>query len=134
MPPSLTPSDTPTGRHAELGAVWVPIVVAHACTKQRGRVQLAAAFFVADSCTFGVAEPEPDCCSIARAEHASEHDSTVSDSERFAHRHAELGTVWVPIIVAHACTKQRCRIQLAATFLVADSGTADAHGGRRRDS
>ncbi len=47
-------------RHAELGAVWVPIVVAHACAEQRRCVQLAATFFVADSCAVGVAEPEPD--------------------------------------------------------------------------
>ena len=48
---------------------------------EHGDAQLAATFFGADSCTLGVAEPEPDCCSIARAEHASEHDAAVSDSE-----------------------------------------------------
>ena len=56
-------------RHAELGTVRVPIAHAVAGTIRHGRVQLAAAV--------RIAEPEPDCCSDARAGPAADHGAAV---------------------------------------------------------
>ena len=102
-------------QHAKLGAVWVPVALAYACAEQRSRVQLAAAFSVADSRTVRIAEPEPDCSADARAEHASEHD--VAELCSYSR------TVERPIESSHAFAIKCRSIQLLATVAVTIAGT-----------
>ncbi len=94
--------------HAQPEAVSIPIAHAHACADRCGRVQLDAAYAVADAAAVRIAEPRPNRGPESRAEAAADHAAAVDGAQ-------SVRLCCVCESIAAACTCVLCVCESTAT-------------------